>query len=205
MLAEMIPHHACAEELQKPIFFIGSAQSRPVWPRGGWPRRFERSEPGKPVGGSRHLGTQAVENGQRRFLGARRETPRWPNTGRASPFACAGGNQLARLAHQQVVRAKKRFREADAARVRIIERSEEHTSELQSRLHLVCRLLLEKTKKTPTRSRRTQGRLKRAHGCDPPRLTATRVDRAGPQSAASRRAITALLTSCPLHLYPQIA
>src|SRR2546422_8202094 len=29
-------------------------------------------------------------------------------------------------------------------------RSEEHTSELQSRLHLVCRLLLEKKKKQPT-------------------------------------------------------
>src|SRR3989449_6495769 len=29
-----------------------------------------------------------------------------------------------------------------------VERSEEHTSELQSRLHLVCRLLLEKKKKT---------------------------------------------------------
>src|SRR3989449_1640715 len=29
-------------------------------------------------------------------------------------------------------------------------RSEEHTSELQSRLHLVCRLLLEKKKKHPT-------------------------------------------------------
>src|SRR5256884_7193104 len=29
-------------------------------------------------------------------------------------------------------------------------RSEEHTSELQSRLHLVCRLLLEKKKHTPT-------------------------------------------------------
>src|SRR2546422_7064700 len=28
----------------------------------------------------------------------------------------------------------------------LIERSEEHTSELQSRLHLVCRLLLEKKK-----------------------------------------------------------
>src|SRR2546422_6304372 len=28
------------------------------------------------------------------------------------------------------------------------ERSEEHTSELQSRLHLVCRLLLEKKKRT---------------------------------------------------------
>src|SRR2546422_6892048 len=29
----------------------------------------------------------------------------------------------------------------------IVRRSEEHTSELQSRLHLVCRLLLEKKKK----------------------------------------------------------
>src|SRR5687768_17659894 len=34
--------------------------------------------------------------------------------------------------------------------VRRISRSEEHTSELQSRLHLVCRLLLEKKKKTKT-------------------------------------------------------
>src|SRR2546422_5386792 len=33
-------------------------------------------------------------------------------------------------------------------------RSEEHTSELQSRLHLVCRLLLEKKKKTQ-KDRRT--------------------------------------------------
>src|SRR2546422_6638446 len=31
-------------------------------------------------------------------------------------------------------------------RARDVERSEEHTSELQSRLHLVCRLLLEKKK-----------------------------------------------------------
>src|SRR2546429_4626531 len=30
----------------------------------------------------------------------------------------------------------------------VVVRSEEHTSELQSRLHLVCRLLLEKKKKT---------------------------------------------------------
>src|SRR2546422_6189841 len=35
-----------------------------------------------------------------------------------------------------------------AAGVRTL-RSEEHTSELQSRLHLVCRLLLEKKKKEP--------------------------------------------------------
>src|SRR2546422_6736269 len=34
-----------------------------------------------------------------------------------------------------------------------LDRSEEHTSELQSRLHLVCRLLLEKKKKHKTKSR----------------------------------------------------
>src|SRR2546422_3328123 len=37
---------------------------------------------------------------------------------------------------------------ASTARLRPGGRSEEHTSELQSRLHLVCRLLLEKKKKT---------------------------------------------------------
>src|SRR5687768_17995301 len=34
-----------------------------------------------------------------------------------------------------------------------VERSEEHTSELQSRLHLVCRLLLEKKKTAPRQPR----------------------------------------------------
>src|SRR2546429_2884204 len=39
-------------------------------------------------------------------------------------------------------------------RVRLLRaRSEEHTSELQSRLHLVCRLLLEKKNTTTTRAR----------------------------------------------------
>src|SRR2546422_1504810 len=37
---------------------------------------------------------------------------------------------------------------AAMAEQKAIKRSEEHTSELQSRLHLVCRLLLEKKKKT---------------------------------------------------------
>src|SRR2546422_10016144 len=40
-----------------------------------------------------------------------------------------------------------------AARRRRRWRSEEHTSELQSRLHLVCRLLLEKKKQTRSLSR----------------------------------------------------
>src|SRR2546422_3555504 len=38
--------------------------------------------------------------------------------------------------------------EGGRARLLSRRRSEEHTSELQSRLHLVCRLLLEKKKKT---------------------------------------------------------
>src|SRR2546422_8028218 len=45
-------------------------------------------------------------------------------------------------------------RGADRLRQRDHLRSEEHTSELQSRLHLVCRLLLEKKKKTARNLRR---------------------------------------------------
>src|SRR5687768_18283124 len=45
-------------------------------------------------------------------------------------------------------------------RVGVTLRSEEHTSELQSRLHLVCRLLLEKKKKkkhkTQTKNKQSQ-------------------------------------------------
>src|SRR5436305_6153664 len=39
-------------------------------------------------------------------------------------------------------------------------RSEEHTSELQSRPHLVCRLLLEKKKKKKTKKKHTKIKLK---------------------------------------------
>src|SRR2546422_7468456 len=45
----------------------------------------------------------------------------------------------------------------------IVERSEEHTSELQSRLHLVCRLLLEKKKKKKVRRRRGYTELRCTH------------------------------------------
>src|SRR2546422_6304152 len=41
-----------------------------------------------------------------------------------------------------------RGEEMPKPRVRLLRRSEEHTSELQSRLHLVCRLLLEKKNET---------------------------------------------------------
>src|SRR2546429_3428640 len=43
----------------------------------------------------------------------------------------------------------------DGAHQLIAVRSEEHTSELQSRLHLVCRLLLEKKNKTPYKQHHT--------------------------------------------------
>src|SRR5687768_18366547 len=45
---------------------------------------------------------------------------------------------------QRVVAIRDHALGANAARAESIHRSEEHTSELQSRLHLVCRLLLEK-------------------------------------------------------------
>src|SRR2546422_2081086 len=50
--------------------------------------------------------------------------------------------------------------EQDPARHVRPERSEEHTSELQSRLHLVCRLLLEKKK---TRLYRSRIKIETAH------------------------------------------
>src|SRR2546429_4639511 len=44
-------------------------------------------------------------------------------------------------------------------------RSEEHTSELQSRLHLVCRLLLEKKKNSVRRTQQTQHNRLCPHSC----------------------------------------
>src|SRR2546429_5751386 len=56
------------------------------------------------------------------------------------------GHRLRGRGHHVQVQ-EQRHRSAGADR----ERSEEHTSELQSRLHLVCRLLLEKKKKNSCR------------------------------------------------------
>src|SRR2546422_11436853 len=55
------------------------------------------------------------------------------------------GSAFDRLAALEREEARALFTELDRSGNR--ERSEEHTSELQSRLHLVCRLLLEKKKK----------------------------------------------------------
>src|SRR2546422_8413903 len=60
-------------------------------------------------------------------------------TNRSAPVSNGSTSALA-------VTSSKNPRRAYSAYVRPVARSEEHTSELQSRLHLVCRLLLEKKK-----------------------------------------------------------
>src|SRR2546422_6861198 len=64
----------------------------------------------------------------------------------------SGGNHavnddLASRWHEHAVDQSKESCLSGTATAEKNERSEEHTSELQSRLHLVCRLLLEKKKK----------------------------------------------------------
>src|SRR3712207_7369368 len=71
---------------------------------------------------------------------------RFPEMWRASLPSAA----VARYDREQVIAEVADQHGADPSRVAAV-RSEEHTSELQSRQYLVCRLLLEK--KDPTRSR----------------------------------------------------
>src|SRR5690554_7080576 len=62
----------------------------------------------------------------------------------------AGGHLLVEgapgLAKTKAIKTLSEAIEADFHRIQFTPRSEEHTSELQSRPHLVCRLLLEKKK-----------------------------------------------------------
>src|SRR2546429_6690542 len=62
----------------------------------------------------------------------------------ALPIYAAVAALVAAMASSAQVAAAERMIEKQAVVDAPIERSEEHTSELQSRLHLVCRLLLEK-------------------------------------------------------------
>src|SRR5690348_17672632 len=55
--------------------------------------------------------------------------------------------------HVPDVWADPRLDFADTLEERLLARSEEHTSELQSPVHLVCRLLLEKKKKNNIKSK----------------------------------------------------
>src|SRR6266571_8384443 len=91
--------------------------------------------------------TAARRRGGRR-LHARRRRTRALRRGRSlrSPGAGARGRQLLRQVHDLPGRGGPRGRPARGHRGPP-PRSEEHTSELQSHVNLVCRLLLEKKKK----------------------------------------------------------
>src|SRR2546429_5897634 len=70
----------------------------------------------------------------------------------AQPVRALGHGQLLQVAGQlrHVLRQLRVVEDAQAVTGIQAGRSEEHTSELQSRLHLVCRLLLEKKKNNTT-------------------------------------------------------
>src|SRR3712207_7698574 len=75
--------------------------------------------------------------------------------GKAPPLDSAGAfrrfallrNRLSHTCPFNAARIANRLNEAHMAAPIVLRRSEEHTSELQSRQYLVCRLLLEKKKK----------------------------------------------------------
>src|SRR3712207_8814200 len=58
-----------------------------------------------------------------------------------------GGRDAGSVGDKQLAWLRSQLAAADSQRRLVILRSEEHTSELQSRQYLVCRLLLEKKKK----------------------------------------------------------
>src|SRR2546422_1882660 len=68
-------------------------------------------------------------------------------SGTAAGVVCAGGG---------LPPVDSRRNHARDPLIQLRRRSEEHTSELQSRLHLVCRLLLEKKKKKPSTRERAR-------------------------------------------------
>src|SRR5215203_2151824 len=106
------------------------------------PRRLRPRNGGR---GRRRPGRRELGPGDdQRDGGARRQR----RPGRAG----ARARVALRRVHGAALRAPRRDRRPRAGalrlRARTLERSEEHTSELQSRQYLVCRLLLEKKKKT---------------------------------------------------------
>src|SRR2546429_3216706 len=76
--------------------------------------------------------------------------------GQIEMLAVTGGAPFL-AARVQLQRAERQQREGNSLKT---QRSEEHTSELQSRLHLVCRLLLEK-KNSPDHRARPQTQVRR--------------------------------------------
>src|SRR3712207_7437639 len=71
---------------------------------------------------------------------------------RAEVFAAFGPEERMQVYGRGLVRRLPPMLDGDPRRVKMVYRSEEHTSELQLRQYLVCRLLLEKKKKKHVRT-----------------------------------------------------
>src|SRR3712207_8482587 len=78
--------------------------------------------------------------------------PIWPRHRRADPLATWQAPCLPVPRRPRQAQAAGHTSSACRDRSRTHRRSEEHTSELQSRQYLVCRLLLEKKKTKPSRT-----------------------------------------------------
>src|SRR5204862_7595875 len=88
---------------------------------GGWARGLQLGEACRLVCSAGHLGTQPVEEGEGGFLCARGEIAGGAHAGGAALFALTGGNEFVGFLHEETVRSKEGFGEADAAGVGIEE------------------------------------------------------------------------------------
>src|SRR5690625_6007140 len=108
----------------------------PAWPHAGALRGAGRQASGRLLGGCGLL-----ERGERGARGRSHGTLRRHHQGVEAEEGAAGTGRAARSHAEELGRQG-----ANGEEVEDEARSEEHTSELQSRGHLVCRLLLEKKK-----------------------------------------------------------
>src|SRR5712664_4936883 len=115
----MIPGHAGAEEPAERVCFVG--RSNGGGSRGDRPRGLQRGESGEFVGNGGHLCTQPVENRKGGFFCARGEIAGGADAGGATLFAGARGNELAGFLHEESVRSKEGFGEADSTGVGVEE------------------------------------------------------------------------------------
>ena len=88
MFAEMILGNSSVEQAREGVFLVGGAKDGR--PRRHGARGFQSGKSREFVGGRSHLGTQTVENRERRFLGARGKIARGAYAGWAALFAATG-------------------------------------------------------------------------------------------------------------------
>src|SRR5215472_15666746 len=113
VFAKMISCYAGPEQLAKYVSFAWSVERSFFCACGSGSRRLQCGQTRELVSHLRHLRTQPVEDCDSRLFGAWREFARGAYTRRATLFAFAGRNQLARFLHQQIVSAKEGLGKAD--------------------------------------------------------------------------------------------